>query len=338
MYTSFKIKVYIIDFSLVLELFRQPKVYYMVKCTLISGGNGFLGSHLADMFIDNGYEVTVVDDFSTSKRKNVSDEATLIKKKIEDYKTNKKYDFVMHLAARPSPEDYISKPVSTISSNSLGTYKMLEIAKDSNAIFMYTSSSEVYGNASIIPTNEDYFGNVNPNGIRSCYDESKRFSEALIMAYHREYGLDVRIQRPFNVYGPRIREDGFYGRVIPRFIFQALNNKPITIHGSGKQTRSFLYISDWVEASWSLINIKRPNYRIINIGSSDEITILGLAKKIKILTKSRSYVKHIKPRKEDPKRRAADIRRASEMLKWKPKVKLDEGLKNTIEWFKEVKK
>ena len=310
----------------------------MVKCALISGGNGFLGSHLADKFISEGYEVTVVDDFSTSKRKNVPKEATLIKKKIEDYKTNKKYDFVIHLAARPSPEDYISKPVSTISSNSLGTYKMLEIAKDSNAIFMYTSSSEVYGDASIIPTNEDYFGNVNPNGIRSCYDESKRFSEALIMAYHREYGLDVRIQRPFNVYGPRIREDGFYGRVIPRFIFQALNNKPITIHGSGKQTRSFLYISDWVEASWSFINIKRPNYRIINIGSSDEITILELAKKIKILTKSHSYIKHIKPREEDPKRRAADIRRASKMLKWKPKVKLDEGLKNTIEWFKEVKK
>ena len=310
----------------------------MVKYALISGGNGFLGSHLADKFIDNGYEVTVVDDFSTSKRKNVPKEATLIKKKIEDYKTNKKYDFVIHLAARPSPEDYISKPVSTISSNSLGTYKMLEIAKDSNAVFMYTSSSEVYGDASIIPTNEDYFGNVNPNGIRSCYDESKRFSEALIMAYHREYGLDVRIQRPFNVYGPRIREDGFYGRVIPRFIFQALNNRPITIHGSGKQTRSFLYISDWVEASWSFINIKKPNYRIINIGSSDEITILELAKKIKILTKSHSYIKHIKPREEDPKRRAADIRRASEMLKWKPKVKLDEGLKNTIEWFKEVKK
>ena len=305
---------------------------------LISGGNGFLGSHLADKFISNGYGVTVVDDFSTSKKKNAPKEATLIKKKIEDYKTNKKYDFVIHLAARPSPEDYISKPVSTISSNSLGTYKMLEIAKDSNAIFMYTSSSEVYGDASIIPTNEDYFGNVNPNGIRSCYDESKRFSEALIMAYHREYGLDVRIQRPFNVYGPRIREDGFYGRVIPRFIFQALSNKPMTIHGSGKQTRSFLYISDWVEASWSLINIKRPNYRIINIGSSDEITILELAKKIKILTKSHSYIKHIKPREEDPKRRAADIRRASKMLKWKPKVKLDEGLKNTIEWFKEVKK
>jgi UDP-glucuronate decarboxylase len=215
---------------------------------------------------------------------------------------------------------------------------MLEMAKDSNAVFMYTSSSEVYGDASIIPTNEDYFGNVNPNGIRSCYDESKRFSEALIMAYHREYGLDVRIQRPFNVYGPRIREDGFYGRVIPRFIFQALNSSPITIHGFGKQTRSFLYISDWVGASWSFINMKKPKYLIINIGSSDEITILELAKKIKTLTKSRSYIKHIKPRKEDPKRRAADIRRASEMLKWKPKVKLDEGLKNTVEWFKEVNK
>ena len=310
----------------------------MVRCALISGGNGFLGSHLVDKFIENGFDITVVDDFSTSKRKNVPEEATLIKKKIEDYKTNKKYDFVIHLAARPSPEDYISKPVSTISSNSLGTYKMLEIAKVSNAIFMYTSSSEVYGDASVIPTSEDYFGNVNPNGIRSCYDESKRFSEALIMAYHRQYGLDVHIQRPFNVYGPRIREDGIYGRVIPRFISQALSDKPITIHGPGKQTRSFLYISDWIEASWNFINIKKPKYRIINIGSRDETTVLELAEKIKRITKSHSRIKHIKPREEDPKRRAADINRASEMLKWKPRVELDEGLKNTMEWLKEVKK
>ncbi len=313
-------------------------MYYTVNCTLISGGNGFLGSYLAEKFIDKGYEVTVVDDFSTSKRKNVPQEVTLIKQKIEDYKTNKKYDFVIHLAARPSPEDYISKPVSTISSNSIGTYKMLEIAKDSNAIFMYTSSSEVYGDASVIPTSEDYFGNVNPNGIRSSYDESKRFSEALIMAYHREYGLDVRIQRPFNVYGPRIREDGLYGRVIPRFILQAISNNPITVHGSGRQTRSFLYISDWVRASWSFINTKTPKYRIINIGSNDEITILELAKKIKAITESHSYIKHIKPRKEDPKRRAADIRRISEMLKWEPKVNLDKGLKNTTEWLKQVNK
>ncbi len=310
----------------------------MVRYALISGGNGFLGSHLVDKLIDKGFDVTVVDDFSTSKKRNLPKEATLIKKRIEDYKTNKKYDLVIHLAARPSPEDYISKPVSTISSNSLGTYKMLEIAKKSNATFMYTSSSEVYGDASIIPTNEDYFGNVNPNGIRSCYDESKRFSEALIMAYNRQYGLDVHIQRPFNVYGPRIREDGLYGRVVPRFIMQSLNNKPITIHGSGKQTRSFLYISDWVDASWNFINIKKPKYWIINIGSGDEITILELAKKIKRLAKSNSYIKHTKPREEDPKRRAADISRAKEMLKWQPKIKLDEGLANTIKWFKEVNK
>lgn len=301
---------------------------------LVSGGNGFLGSHLVDKLIDKGFDVTVVDDFSTSKKKNLPREATLVRKRIEDYKTNKKYDLVIHLAARPSPEDYISKPVSTISSNSLGTYKMLEIAKKSNATFMYTSSSEVYGDANIIPTNEDYFGNVNPNGIRSCYDESKRFSEALIMAYNRQYGLDVRIQRPFNVYGPRIREDGLYGRVVPRFIMQSLNNEPITIHGSGKQTRSFLYISDWIDASWNFINIKKPKYGVINVGSEDEITILELAKKIKKLTESNSYIKHTEPREEDPKRRAADISRAKEILKWQPKVKLDEGLANTIEWFK----
>ena len=310
----------------------------MTKSVLISGGNGFLGSHLADKFINKGFEITIVDDFSTSKKKNAPKEATIIKKRIEDYNTNKKYDFVIHLAARPSPEDYISKPVSTISSNSLGTYKMLGIAKNSNATFMYTSSSEVYGDASIIPTNEDYFGNVNPNGIRSCYDESKRFSEALIMAYHRQYGLDVRIQRPFNVYGPRIREDGLYGRVIPRFIMQVLHKQPITIYGSGKQTRSFLYISDWIDASWKFIKIKKPKYRVINIGSTDEITILELAKKIKKLTKSNSYIKNLAPREEDPKRRAADINRAKLMFNWQPKIKLDEGLTSTIKWFKEVYK
>ncbi|MEM0143976.1 MAG: NAD-dependent epimerase/dehydratase family protein [Candidatus Parvarchaeum sp.] len=309
-----------------------------MKNALISGGNGFLGSHLVDKFICEGFDVTVVDDFSTSKERNIPKEANLIKKKIENYKTAKKFDFVIHLAARPSPEDYISVPVSTISSNSVGTYNMLEIAKNSNAVFMYTSSSEVYGDAKIIPTNEEYFGNVNPNGIRSCYDESKRFSEALAMAYYRQYGVDIRIQRPFNVYGPRIREDGQYGRVIPRFISQALSKKSITVHGSGKQTRSFLFISDWVDAAWKLINIKSPKYRVINIGSENEITVLNLAKMIKAITKSDSMITHLKPREEDPQRRAAYIFKAKEMLGWQPKVELKDGLQKTIEWFKEVKK
>ena len=301
---------------------------------LISGGNGFLGSYLVEKALANNIEVTVVDDLSTSKEIQIPKEANLIKKRIEKFTTKDKFDFIVHLAARPSPEDYIKKPLKTIMSNSIGTYKLLELAKKSNAIFMYTSSSEVYGNASIIPTHEEYYGYVNPNGIRSCYDESKRFSEALIMSYERAYGLDVRIQRPFNVYGPRIRADGFYGRVIPRFIMQALENKPLTVHGDGMQTRSFLYISDWLEATWKLITIKEPRYRVINIGSDKEISITELAKLIKSITNSNSEITHIEKREDDPQRRAAYIKKANEMLEFKPRIELKEGLVKTAEWFK----
>ncbi len=303
---------------------------------LISGGNGFLGSYLVEKFFNNGFEVTVIDDFSTSNRLNIPKDVTLIRKKVENYKTAKKFDFVIHLAARPSPDDYTNKPVPTIKSNSIGTYNMLEIARRSNAIFMYTSSSEVYGDSKIIPTKEEYFGNVNPNGIRSCYDESKRFSEALIMAYSRQYGIDARIQRPFNVYGPRIREDGLYGRVIPRFIAQALTTKSITVHGTGKQTRSFLFISDWLNVTWQFIHLLDPKYRIINIGSNKEVTILNLAKLIKIITNSTSIITRVKERQEDPKRRAADISKAKYMLNWQPKIELEEGLMKTTEWLKKV--
>lgn len=182
---------------------------------LISGGNGFLGKHLTIKALAEGFDVSAVDDLSTSKTRKIPRPVKLIRRKIETYSDSIKYDYVIHLAARPSPEDYIENPLDTIMSNSLGTLKMLEIARKGDSVFMYTSSSEVYGDSRIIPTPEDYFGYVNPNGVRSCYDESKRFSEALIMAYHRQYGLDVRIQRPFNIYGPGIRWDGAYGRVIP---------------------------------------------------------------------------------------------------------------------------
>ena len=201
---------------------------------LISGGNGFLGSHIVKKALESGFEVTVVDDLSTMQTKNLSEKVTLIRKKVEDYKSDEKFDYVLHFAARPSPEDYIIHPVDTILSNSIGTLNMLKIAKNSGAVFLYTSSSEVYGNASILPTPETYFGYVNPNGIRSCYDEGKRYSEALIMSYYREYKIDVRIERPFNVYGPGIRPDGLYGRVIPRFILNALKGEDLPIFGDGK--------------------------------------------------------------------------------------------------------
>lgn len=302
---------------------------------LISGGNGFLGAYVAEKAISEGLNVTVVDDMSTSKGCNLPKEVDFQKTKVEEYSDNKKYDFVLHLAARPSPEDYITNPVTTIMSNSIGTINMLEIARKSDAVFMYTSSSEIYGDAQIIPTPETYFGYVNPNGIRSCYDEGKRFSEALIMAYHRQYGLDTRIQRPFNVYGPRIREDGLYGRVIPRFIDQALKNEDITVHGTGNQTRSFLYIDDWLEGTWKLLTGKDLGGSVLNIGASHEVTVMDLARLIKEMTGSNSNIVSIPPRDEDPRRRAADLTLAGKLLSWKPERDIRVGLENTIKWFRE---
>ncbi|WP_016730036.1 NAD-dependent epimerase/dehydratase family protein [Saccharolobus islandicus] len=301
---------------------------------LISGGAGFLGSHLIEHLRD--HEIVVVDDFSTAKYFELYSNVKLIKEKIENFNTNEKFDYVIHLAARPSPEDYTKYPVETMLSNSLGTYRTLEIARKSDAIYMYTSSSEVYGNAEIIPTPEDYWGKVNPIGIRSCYDESKRFSEALIMSYYREYGLDVRIQRPFNVYGPRLREDGSYGRVVSRFIYQALKGEDITIYGEGKQTRAFLYVEDWVEATLKMLFTKGLKGEVINIGSDKETRIIDLANMIITLTGSKSKIRYLPPRPDDPPRRAADISKAKRLLNWEPKTSLEEGLKKTIEWFKGV--
>ncbi|ADX81894.1 NAD-dependent epimerase/dehydratase family protein [Sulfolobus islandicus] len=301
---------------------------------LISGGAGFLGSHLIEQLRD--HEIVVVDDFSTAKYFELYSNVKLIKEKIENFNTNEKFDYVIHLAARPSPEDYTKYPVETMLSNSLGTYRTLEIARKSDAIYMYTSSSEVYGNAEIIPTPEDYWGKVNPIGIRSCYDESKRFSEALIMSYYREYGLDVRIQRPFNVYGPRLREDGSYGRVVSRFIYQALKGEDITIYGDGKQTRAFLYVEDWVEATLKMLFTKGLKGEVINIGSDKETRIIDLANMIITLTGSKSKIRYLPPRPDDPPRRAADISKAKRLLNWEPKTSLEEGLKKTIEWFKGV--
>ncbi len=305
----------------------------MNRNILIFGGNGFLGSHLAEKAIKNGMDVTVVDDLSTMEKINVQERVNLIKEKIEDFSSNEKFDVVVHLAARPSPEDYIDHPIDTISSNSFGTRNALEIARKNSSVFMYTSSSEVYGDAQVIPTPESYYGYVNPNGLRSCYDEGKRFSEALIMAYHRQYKMDTRIQRPFNVYGPRIREDGQYGRVIPRFIKWALNDEDIIIFGNGRQTRSFLYIDDWLEATWNFIHKENLAGSIINIGASQEITVEDLAKKVIELTGSKSKIIHKDARPDDPFRRSADTSLAKKLIGFNPKVGLEEGLLKTIKWF-----
>ncbi len=301
---------------------------------LISGGNGFLGSHLADLCLMKGLDVTVVDDFSTSTGINLPSEVTLVRKKIEDYEDTTRFDYIAHLAARPSPDDYVENPVETILSNSLGTKKLLDMSQKHDSVFLYTSSSEVYGEAQIIPTPETYFGYVNPNGIRSCYDEGKRFSEALAMAYARQYNLRARIQRPFNVYGPRIRPDGQYGRVIPRFISQALEAKKITIHGDGKQTRSFLYVDDWIKATENMLFNDNLDGEVFNVGSSDQISIIDLAYKICSLVGVEPSVSYLPRREDDPTRRAADIRKAVRLLGWQPRVPIEEGLRKTIAWIK----
>lgn len=303
---------------------------------LISGGAGFLGSHLIDSLLEEGHEVTVVDDLSTVKYYTLPEGVRLVRQKVEDFQTSARFDYVLHLAARPSPEDYISHPVETIMSNSVGTMRMLEIARRSDGVFFYTSTSEVYGSASVIPIPESYWGYVNPIGMRSCYDESKRFSEALVMAYHRQYGLDTRVQRPFNVYGPRLREDGTYGRVVSRFIYQALRGEDLTVFGDGTQTRAFLYVEDWVEATRRMLFTKELKGEVVNVGSDRETKVIDLARMIIDLTGSRAKVKFLPPRPDDPPRRAADIARAKELLGWAPRVTLEEGLTKTVDWFRGV--
>jgi len=299
---------------------------------LVTGGAGFLGSHLIEALEG---EVTVVDDMSTAKYYYFPPKVKLVKGRIEEVDVQGRFDYVIHLAARPSPEDYMRYPVETALSNSLGTFKALEIARRNDATFLYTSSSEVYGHAEVIPTPEEYWGKVNPTGVRSCYDESKRFSEALAMSYYREYGLDVRIQRPFNVYGPRLREDGTYGRVVSRFVVQALRGEDLTVFGDGSQTRAFLYVDDWVDATLRMLreNVKGE---VFNIGSDREVKILDLARTIISLTGSRSGIKFLPPRVDDPPRRAADITKARRRLGWEPRVSLEEGLRKTVEWFRGV--
>jgi UDP-glucuronate decarboxylase len=303
------------------------------KKVLVTGGAGFLGSHLVEKL--GGNDIVVVDDLSTTPEVVLPPWVTFHKKKAEEFTTNKGFDLVIHMAARPSPEDYINFPVETMLANSIATYKMLEIARRNDAPFFYTSTSEVYGSAEKVPTPETYWGMVNPNGIRSCYDESKRFSEALAMSYHRQYGLDVRIERIFNTYGPRLRGEGSYGRVVSRFIVQALRGENITVHGDGLQTRAFLYVDDWVDATLRILETKKLAGEVVNIGSDQEITILDLAKRIIGLAGSPSKIVFESPRVDDPRRRAADISKAKRFLGWSPHTPLNEGLGKTIDWFRE---
>ncbi len=306
----------------------------------MSGGAGFIGSWLCDSLITLGAKVICIDDLSTGLNQNIAHlkenpNFQFIQKdasNLDDSFENP--DLILHLASRASPEDYQQNPIDTLNANSLGSYKLLELARKHDATILFTSTSEVYGDAKVIPTPEEYWGNVNPVGVRSCYDEGKRFGEALFMAYHRQYGLDTRIVRIFNTYGPRLRADGFHGRALSRFIIQALTDQDITVYGDGTQTRSFCYITDTVRAILLAIRNKKMKGEVLNIGNPTEISITELAKKILQITNSRSRIT-FKPRsKDDPERRCPDIRKAKNILGWQPIVSLDEGLQRTISWFK----
>ncbi|SHK37301.1 UDP-glucuronic acid decarboxylase family protein [Thermocrinis minervae] len=305
---------------------------------LITGVAGFIGSHLCEKFLDEGHEVIGLDNFLTGSPDNIAHLFGHPRFKFIHYNVvNFLYvdgpiDLVVHLACPASPVDYLNNPIHTMKVNSLGTLNSLGLAKLKRARYVFASSSEVYGDPLVHPQREDYWGNVNPIGPRSVYDEAKRFSEAMCMAYHREHSLDVRIARIFNTYGERMRIGD--GRVIPTFIQQALEGKDITIHSDGSQTRSFCYISDMVEGLYKLSVEEGLVGEVVNLGNPQEVTIKQLAEIIIMLTGSKSRITYTEGRVDDPRRRCPDISKARRLLGWEPKVDLEEGLLRTIEWFR----
>jgi dTDP-glucose 4,6-dehydratase len=307
---------------------------------LITGGAGFLGSHLCDRFLAEGHEVIAMDNLITGTTANIEHLAgherfLFIKHDVTNYiYVEGPLDAVLHFASPASPIDYLELPIQTLKVGALGTHKALGLAKAKGARFLLASTSEVYGDPLIHPQTEEYWGNVNPIGPRGVYDEAKRFGEAMAMAYHRYHSVDTRIVRIFNTFGPRMRLND--GRVVPNFIAQALRGEPLTIYGDGMQTRSFCYVSDLVEGIYRLLRSNESDP--VNIGNPNEMTILDFARKIVALTGSRSEITFIRPEdvriQDDPKVRQPDIGKARRILGWEPQVKLDEGLRQTIEWFK----
>lgn len=308
------------------------------KLVVITGGAGFIGSHLCDRLIREGFKVICIDNLATGSLKNVKHlfgdrNFRFIKHNVTKYiKIKERVNFCLHFASLASPEDYLKFPIQTLKVGSLGTHNALGLAKDKKAKFILASTSEVYGDPLVHPQPESYWGNVNPIGVRGCYDESKRFAEAITMAYHRIHKVDTKIIRIFNTYGPRMRMND--GRVVPNFIYQALNNKPLTVYGKGNQTRSFCYIDDLTEGIFRLMhsNINEP----INLGNPKEFTILQLAKLVITLTgtKSKIIFKHLP--QDDPRQRKPDITKAKRIIKWQPKTELKEGLIETIEWCRSL--
>jgi len=305
---------------------------------LITGGAGFLGSHLCELFLARGHEVICMDNLITGNPANIShllgrEGFSFVKYDVTNYvHVDGHLDFVLHFASPASPIDYLEKPIQTLKVGSLGTHKTLGLAKEKRARYLIASTSEVYGDPLIHPQREDYWGNVNPVGPRGVYDEAKRFAEAMTMAYHRFHGVDTRIVRIFNTYGERMRLSD--GRVVPAFIAQALRDEPLTVFGDGSQTRSFCYVSDLVEGIYRLL--MSDEGMPTNIGNPAEMTVLQFAQEIKRLTGTSAPIEFRPLPEDDPKIRRPDITKARSILGWEPKVPLEEGLSRTIDYFRKV--
>jgi UDP-glucuronate decarboxylase len=307
---------------------------------LVTGGAGFLGSWICETLLAAGAHVTCIDNFASGQKENIrhlmdEERFRFIEHDISTpLSVETTLDYVFHMASRASPFEFEHYPIQILKANTIGVLVALGIAKKHSAKLVYTSTSEVYGDPEIVPTPESYNGNVNPIGPRGCYDEAKRCGEAFVMAYRKQHNLDTRIARIFNTYGPRIRMDGIYGRVIPRFIDQALRGDQITVFGDGSQTRSFTYVTDQVEGLLRLASLESARGQVINIGNINEITVLALAKKVIEITKSSSAISFHPLPQDDPHRRLPDVTRAKQVLGWEPKVPLEKGLVRTIEWIK----
>ena len=304
--------------------------------TLVTGGAGFLGSHLCEYLLNKGHEVVCMDNLITGSKDNISgiksEQFQFVEHNVSEFiNLEGELDYILHFASPASPIDYLELPIQTLKVGALGTHNALGLAKEKKAVFFLASTSEVYGDPLIHPHPEDYWGNVNPIGPRGVYDEAKRFAEALTMAYHRVHGINTKIIRIFNTYGPRMRIND--GRAIPNFLKQALTGKELTVYGEGSQTRSFCYVSDLIEGIYRLLTSDQNNP--INIGNPNEMTIKEMADKILQATNSESKITYVPLPEDDPKVRQPDITRAKKYLNWEPVVGLDEGLQSTLKYFKD---
>lgn len=303
---------------------------------LVTGAAGFLGSHICDFLLARGHQVVGVDNFITGSVENIEhlfgrDDFLFIKHDVTNYlHVPGRLDAVMHFASPASPIDYMKFPIPTLKVGALGSHKALGLAKEKGAVFMLASTSEVYGDPQSSPQKEDYWGNVNPVGPRGVYDEAKRFAEAMTMAYHRFHDVDVRIVRIFNTYGPRMRLDD--GRAVPNFMSQALRGKPLTLYGDGSQTRSLCYVDDLVRGLYALLRsgLNTP----VNLGNPEELTMLELARTVKRICGSKSRIIYKPLPQDDPRVRRPDITLARKKLGWSPKVSLEQGLENTLAYFR----